>query len=257
MSSPLSPSLGDTWRTKRSIMRLLGEDPEYPGEIEAGRAGRRFTVESYPIVRACEKSGHEHRTEDGAMVKVARSPVYQLKVSLKGSKPPIWRRLLVPSAVSLAQLHRVLQLAMGWTDSHLHQFEVHGQFYRVPDPEFGKGTKNEARVRLADVLTREKDGMTYEYDFGDGWEHKIVLEKILETHETPAVPRCIGGARACPPEDCGGVWGYMELLAALRDPSHESHDEMREWLGEDFDPEHFDVGETDALLASLRARVKP
>ena len=115
------------------------------------------------------------------MAKVAQSPVYQLKVSLNGAKPPIWRRLLVPSAVSLAQLHRILQLAMGWTDSHLHQFEVHGQFYGVPDPEFGKGTKNEARVRLADVLMHEKDSMIYEYDFGDGWEHKIVLEKILET----------------------------------------------------------------------------
>lgn len=191
-----------------------------------------------------------------AMARAAQSQVYQLKVSLSGAKPPIWRRLLVPSAVSLAQLHRILQLAMGWTDSHLHQFEVHGQFYGVPNPEFGKDIKNEARVRLADVLMREKDSMMYEYDFGDGWEHKIVLEKILEHSEAGAAPRCIGGARACPPEDCGGIWGYMDILAALRDPSHESHEEIREWFDDDFDPEHFDVGETDALLAPWRGRTE-
>jgi pRiA4b ORF-3-like protein len=188
------------------------------------------------------------------MAKASEARVYQIKITLDGTKPPIWRRLLVPGSVTLAKLHDILQIAMGWTDSHLHQFEARGEFYGKPDPEFGAPMKAESRVRLDEVLVRVKDAMIYEYDFGDGWTHKIVLEKILEPAEGIVAPSCIAGARACPPEDCGGIWGYEELLGALGDPSHPEHDEMLEWMGGPFEPEHFDADEINKWLAPRRRR---
>ncbi len=188
------------------------------------------------------------------MAKTSGSRVHQIKVTLNGVKPPVWRRLLVPSSVSLKVLHDILQMAMGWTDSHLHQFVARGQIFGIRDAEFGENTKNEARVRLDQVLIREKDAMVYEYDFGDGWTHKVVLEKISEPAESTAVPSCISGGGACPPEDCGGIWGYDEFLKAIGDSSHPEHMEMLEWIGGAFDPERFDVGEINKLLAPKRRR---
>lgn len=179
---------------------------------------------------------------------------YQLKVTLSGIRPPIWRRLLVPSSLSLKDLHDLLQIAMGWTDSHLHQFNTNSAVYGQPDIEFGMHRINENRVRLDEVLRRVKDTMTYDYDFGDGWEHKIVLEKIIEIPDDGAVPSCIAGARACPPEDCGGVWGYAELLEVTSDPSHPEHEEMLEWIAEDFDPERFDIAEVNAIIWQVKWR---
>jgi hypothetical protein len=180
--------------------------------------------------------------------------VYQLKVTLHGVKPPVWRRLLVGSSISLRKLHDILQVALGWTDSHLHLFEVRGQTYGVPDPVFASDTLSEAKVTLDQVLLREKDAMFYDYDFGDGWRHKIVLEKIVERGAEERIPSCIGGARACPPEDCGGIWGYANLLKAIVDSSHPEHEEMLEWIGEDFDPSYFDPEEINAVIAPKRKR---
>ena len=180
--------------------------------------------------------------------------LYQIKVSLNGVRPPIWRRLLVPGSVSLKDLHDVLQAAIGWTDSHLHQFVARGTLYGRPDPEFGRGCVNEKGVRLDGVLRAEKDAMTYEYDFGDGWQHKVVLEKILGSAEDDVAPSCTAGARACPPEDCGGVWGYANLLKIISDSSHPEHDEMLEWLGDQFEPERFDVSEINSMLGKMKLR---
>jgi hypothetical protein len=179
---------------------------------------------------------------------------YQIKVTLNGIRPPIWRRLLVPSSLSLMELHDVVQIAVGWTDSHLHQFVARGILYGQPDPEFGMGRANERRVRLDEVLRAEKDAMTYEYDFGDGWEHKIILEKVLGNAEHDVAPSCIAGARACPPEDCGGVWGYANLLKIISDSSHPEHREMLEWLGDHFEPERFDISETNSVMATMKRR---
>ncbi len=145
---------------------------------------------------------------------------YQIKITLVGSKPPIWRRVLVADTMTLARLHDVIQIAMGWTDSHLHQFAVKGQLYGTPDPEFDVEVKDAARVKLGGVLKQEKDWIVYEYDFGDSWEHRIVLEKVLPHDASVPVPRCIAGKRVCPPEDCGGIWGYADLLEAIGDPAH-------------------------------------
>lgn len=180
--------------------------------------------------------------------------MYQLKVTLNGIKPPVWRRLLVPSWYSLRDLHEVLQVAMGWTDSHLHQFVARGTLYGQPDTEFGIERVNEKRVRLDEVLRTEKEAMTYEYDFGDGWEHKVVLEKILGHAAEQVAPSCVAGARACPPEDCGGVWGYTDLLKILADPAHPEHEELLEWLDGKFDPEAFDASAINGMLARMKRR---
>jgi hypothetical protein len=168
--------------------------------------------------------------------------VFQLKVTLRGIRPPIWRRVLVPSNLTLLQLHDVLQVLMGWTDSHLHQFEAAGNFYGTPDPELEVERKNERKVRLNEVLHHPKDRMAYEYDFGDSWEHELVLEKIVPRAPRVRYPVVTGGKRACPPEDVGGVWGYGHFLEAVSDSQHPDHEDMVEWSGEGFDPEAFDVG---------------
>lgn len=175
---------------------------------------------------------------------------YQLKVALAGAKPPIWRRFLVDSAMTLAEFHDVLQIVMGWRDSHLHLFTAYGVAYGIPDPEFDlEGVRDERKVKLVQLLRHEKDAMVYEYDFGDGWRHKITLEKILPFDAAAPLPACIKAKGACPPEDVGGLWGYCALLDSLKDPQHPEYEENREWVGEDFDPDAFDLDEVNAQLA--------
>ena len=159
----------------------------------------------------------------------------------------------VPSHITLAKLHRIIQAAMGWYDSHLHQFIVGESYYAMPSiDEFSElGLKDEKKAWLNQVLSKPKKKIVYEYDFGDGWEHTIVLEKILQPDPSVRYPRFVAGARACPPEDCGGTGGYENFLAAIRDPDHEEHDECLEWIGGEFDPEKFDLEEFDAALRHI------
>jgi len=160
---------------------------------------------------------------------------------------------LVPGTISLLKFHDVLQIAMGWDDYHLHQFVAAGQLYGLPDPEFDLDIKNEARAKLNQLLKQKNDSLIYEYDFGDGWEHKVALEKILPLEKDADLPRCIAGKRSCPPEDCGGVWGYQEFVEAIQDPSHPRHHELSDWIGGEFDPEYFDIeGVNEALLEFCR-----
>jgi len=182
----------------------------------------------------------------------AITTVYQLKVTLKGSKPPIWRRIQVPGDVTLYKLHKVLQVAMGWTDSHLHQFIAHGRYYGEPDPDFADmDVVNERRVKLSQVADREKAKFIYEYDFGDDWLHEILVEKILPPEAGASYPACLAGKRSAPPEDCGGIWGYEEFLGAIGDPKHPEHEEMLEWVGGEFDPEAFDLAAVNRELRQL------
>ena len=180
--------------------------------------------------------------------------VYQLKVTLDDSKPPIWRRILVPDNITLADLHEIIQRTMGWGNYHLHMFNIFGQVFGDPeDDEYGDfGTKNEKRYRLNQLGLREKTKFSYEYDFGDSWEHVVLVEKILEPDPDVAYPVCIKGRRACPPEDVGGVWGYAEFLVAIKDPNHPEHEMYTEWIGDDFDPAYFEIDEVNSLLARLR-----
>ena len=186
--------------------------------------------------------------------KTDESPVYQLKVTLKESKPPIWRRIQVRGSTTLAKLHQVLQVVMGWTDSHLHQFIVGGVYFGVPDPEWDLEVKSERRVQLAQVLPDVKNRLVYEYDFGDSWAHELIVEKILPPEPGVRYPRCLAGKRACPPEDCGGVPGYCQILEALAEPEAEEHEELLAWVGDDFDPERLDLDAIDRQLMGLGTR---
>ena len=178
-----------------------------------------------------------------------RVKTYQLKISLLNARPPIWRRLLVAGSTPLSVMHDLIQIAMGWTNSHLHHFIAHEQFYGVPDPDFGwDEVLDESRYKLSQLLKREKDSLIYEYDFGDSWRHKITLEKILLTGPETRLPGCLKGKGSCPPEDVGGVWGYQHFLEAISDPQHPEHGEMLEWVGGPFDPADFDLEETNRLL---------
>jgi hypothetical protein len=176
-------------------------------------------------------------------------PIYQIKVSLQGSKPPVWRRLLVSSDTSLSQLHQIIQTAMGWWDSHLHQFIVGDVYYGVPSPDAWYEVKDEHRAKLNQIAPQEKAKFVYEYDFGDDWRHAILVEKILPPDPAKKLPVCIKGKHACPPEDVGGIWGYETFLEAIADPEHEEHDSYLEWVGGAFDPASFDI---DAINEQLR-----
>ncbi len=180
--------------------------------------------------------------------KKAPSEIYQIKVTLKNSKPPIWRRLLVPSNITLARLHDIIQVAMGWQDYHLHQFTIGGVYYGEPEPDMDwVEVRDERRFHLNQLSPGAK--FVYEYDFGDGWEHVVLIEKALPPDPERRYPVCIKGRRACPPEDVGGIWGYEEFLKAIQDPKHEEHEEYLEWVGGEFDPERFDLEEVNAALS--------
>lgn len=179
-------------------------------------------------------------------------PVYQIKVTLNDSKPPIWRRILVRGDTTLGQLHGILQAVMGWADYHLHQFTVGQRYYGVPHPDYGFEMHDEGPVTLNDIIPGEKFRFRYEYDFGDSWLHNLLVEKILAPEPGQHYPVCIKGKRACPPEDVGGIWGYADFLEAIRTPDHPEHEDMLEWVGGEFDPEAFDLHEVNEALRALR-----
>ncbi len=178
--------------------------------------------------------------------------IYQLKVTLRGTRPPIWRRVRVASDVTLYRLNDILQTVMGWTNSHLHHFRAGGTFYGTPDPEFGFEIHNEKKFRLGEVLRRPKERMVYEYDFGDGWEHDVVLEAVTATVPGERYPVVVAGKRRCPPEDVGGVVGFYDFLETMADPKHPEHKNMREWWGGIFDAKAFDIQDVNAALWGRR-----
>lgn len=186
------------------------------------------------------------------------SSIYQLKISLEGIVPQIWRRVLVPSDLPLSKLHTVIQAAMGWTNSHLHEFLVgetrSSRRFRLSEPAPDEPIRSEAKVKLFEVAPTLKSTLRYHYDFGDGWMHKVVVEKVLASDPALMAPRCLDGQRACPPEDCGGIPGYYQLLDILTDPRHPEHDEMLEWLEDDFDAEAFDITATNRELTRRFSR---
>lgn len=173
--------------------------------------------------------------------------VYRFKITLQDTAPEIWRRIETED-VTLAQLHELIQTAMGWTNSHLHQFEIADS--RHTDPRFmmddldDLGAIDYSGVRVSDLVSEHGPElvMGYEYDFGDGWQHEIVLEEVTQPEPRVRYPRCIDGERACPPEDVGGVYGFANYVEAITDPSHSEHDEFLEWSGP-FDPTKFDAAQ--------------
>jgi hypothetical protein len=178
--------------------------------------------------------------------------VYQINVTLKGSKPPIWRRMQVTSETTLAQLHRILQRVMGWEGYHLYQFVIGGLEYGDPSILEEMEGEDARRVTLATLVWDEQDKFLYAYDFGNRWEHELLMEKILPPEAGKRYPMCLAGKRACPPEDCGGIWGYTGFLEAIHDPKHPKHEEMLEWVGGAFDPDACDLDEVNTELQSLK-----
>lgn len=166
--------------------------------------------------------------------------LYQFKVTLRGIHPPIWRRIQVWEDAMLAQLHRVLQMVMGWEDYHLHEFRIGRKVYGMPDLDDERKITDVKRARIHDVVQRVGTEFEYVYDFGDDWEHDLLLEAILQPDPNIRYPRCIAGERNCPPEDVGGSGGYENYLAALADPEHEEHEDMLAWRGP-LDPEAFSL----------------
>ena len=190
------------------------------------------------------------------MAKVHHLPatgLLQLRIELESIEPLIWRQLVVPDTITLTRLHHVIQAAMGWTDTHLHEFDIGHQRYGVPDPDwdFDGSIISEKRVPLLKALAARKS-FTYLYDFGDGWEHKVTVKKALPGAQPKRYAICIGGENACPPEDVGGPYGYADYLTAIRDKNHPEHEDMLAWGREDFDRGAFDLEETNTILKRIR-----
>jgi hypothetical protein len=231
------------------LVQLLGGTPAslqslLPGTLPGPAAARS----KKPALRA------------GQGKRAASDSAYQIKITLRGvSKPPVWRRVLVPADIRLDQLHEVIQRAMGWDSYHMHLFADGWSEYGVPDRELGH--LDESAVRLSELLADTGDKLGYTYDFGDDWEHDVQLEKILPSAADMAYPVCTAGKGACPPEDCGGAWGYANLKDTLADPDDEEHQDMREWLSlesaEDFDPAEFSIEEVNGRLGFLSLQNPP
>lgn len=248
LSRSVTGSMNDQVRLARTLIELRGAST---GEVEQllRRTPMSALHQGFPDrafrAQAALPSGETMKTRPDEI------PVYQLHVSLEDAEPAIWRRVLVGADIPLDWMHRLLQVVMGWTNSHLHRFEAGGVVYGEDADGPGRHGPRESRTRLHEVLRAEGDRLTYEYDFGDGWRHQVLLEKIVELPSDVELPHVLAGERACPPEDSGGVFGYAWLLETVRDPSHPDHAANLEWLGEDFDPEAFDA---DAINARMHGR---
>src|SRR5664280_203607 len=187
-----------------------------------------------------------------ARKRTPNNSIFQLKVTLRQVKPAVWRRLLVPADVTLAEFHYIINEAMGWTCSHLHSFSIGKRTFGDPelDPDGELKYENEREATLAS-LADVGQKLTYLYDFGDDWYHDVSIEKRLAFDTRISYPLCIAGARACPPEDCHGPHGYQELVEAIRDEKHTEHDEILAWVGGYFDPEGFDPNRTNTALREM------
>jgi len=184
-------------------------------------------------------------------MKKKEKKIHQFKITLKDVDPPIWRRIHVRSDISLHRLSTTVLIAMDWSGGHLRQFKIDGKFYGMPCDEFESGDEpiDERNVLLQSLSHDKLKTFGFEYDFGDGWRHSVELEKVLDPEKGRKYPICIGGARKCPPDDCGGTDGYEDFLEAIKNPNHPEHRSMSEWIGYKFDPEVFCL---DSVNSNLR-----
>jgi hypothetical protein len=181
--------------------------------------------------------------------KRAAPKLYELHVELEDIEPLIWRRILVPGSIKLPKLHDLLQLVMGWSDSHLHSFEVgHKTFSLAHDEMEDLNILDEQKYTLGRILGESVREFVYEYDFGDSWRHRIKVKPVPQPNTDWFYPLCIAGERAAPPDDVGGVMGYLEFLSAIQDPKHDEHESMLTWIGGAFDPEGFDLNAINRAL---------
>jgi hypothetical protein len=184
--------------------------------------------------------------------------IIQLKITLKNSSPPIWRRVLVYKQMNFHDLHYIIQKVMGWENDHLWEFKFKNQRIGIIDDEpedFGFFEEDEIadaeELQLDEIISRPKEKFDYEYDFGDSWHHEILVEKFLPYDKKTKYPICIKGKLNCPPEDCGGLWGYYNLLEAIEDKNHPEHKDMLEWLGGEYNKDYFNLEETNNKLRNF------
>jgi hypothetical protein len=252
-----------TLAQRKLVAKLM---PAFAGRLKLNEPNQRiidFTVaelrklkETMEAAIQEARTGYERRplrlvlaATDQAIAQGQRLPaadtVYQFKITLQDSHPPIWRRIQVKNC-TLDKLHEHIQTSMGWTNSHLNHFRIDDQLYG--DPELMQenfeqlGYKDSTTTKISDVLpkTGKRFRFQYEYDFGDSWDHEVLFEGVVRAEPKVKYPRCLEGARACPPEDCGGVWGYADFVEAIQNPDDERHEELLEWVGGRFNPEKFD-----------------
>ncbi|MGZ0087283.1 plasmid pRiA4b ORF-3 family protein [Caldibacillus thermoamylovorans] len=235
---------------EKKLMDLIDELMTMLGSTESARPRGRW-VEAPKSKSSPSKKPRRSKT------------AYQLKISLNGIRPPIWRRVLVPGHATFHELHLIIQEAMGWEQAHLYEFDFGSVLVGLPDGwdsfQLEKELMDARRIKLQQWLTEEKQKFLYIYDFGDYWRHIITVEKIETVPKPLERAACLKGKRACPPEDCGGVYGYLELLEAAAQKDSLADPELRElvdWMydmkGNDFDPDAFDVEEANERLAYIR-----
>jgi len=257
-SAVFADAFGNRRFLEEARQRLAG-DPDAAGWFEAMVARKRVLfgdderlIGAWKFVRT--PAGVRLRAEarhPGASPKGGRDRkggVLEIEVTLRHVQPRVWRRIRVRGGTTLGELHHVIQAAMGWDEEHLHKFVAGDRSYGPRDMSREPIGENENRITVSDALPRRRSRILYEYDFGDGWEHDIVLEDVLPEAGTERTPMVIDGARACPPEDCGGFAGYARMLAILRDPKHPEHEDMLEGCGGEFDPEAFEVSAANRRL---------
>jgi hypothetical protein len=175
------------------------------------------------------------------------SHVYQLKITLAHVSPLIWRRIQTPDC-TLSKLHEIIQNCMGWGGEHLWAFVINGQEFGE-DPGGYSEMLSPLKIGLSQLVARGIKKFRYDYDFGDDWQHVVLIERVVEPDPKQRYPRCLKGSRACPPEDCGGPWGYPHFLEAIQNPEHTEHEDMLDWIGGEFDPEKFDLEAVNRRLA--------
>jgi len=207
-------------------------------------------------------SGMFHTAQGDKFMDTESLSVYYLRITLKDSNPSIWRDVLVPSNLTLEELHYVIQTVMGWDNCHLHQFIAEKMFYndnvdsdnsqsKVDSLEMEEHDRNERKYKISELLPEEKTSIIYEYDLGDSWTHQVELKKILPADAEVRQPRCVQGEQACPPEDCGGVWGYTDMLEAFQNAETSEKDEILTGFSEDFNPDFFDIDAVNRVLKHL------
>jgi len=256
----LSGRLAATETAAKSTQFTLDELDELLDHV-AGSAYRAKGNEKQKVLRIVEKvSKLLGSTIDPDEMPKHRHPkntdaVFQIKITLRGIDPPIWRRIQTRDC-TLGQLHEVIQVTMGWEFEHLYGFNIGGVEYEDLEMESDDDVEDACDTKLSEVLpTRNRRSrFAYEYDFGDGWSHQLIVEERFLPEKGVKYPICVAGQRACPPEDCGGPWGYPEFVEAISNPDHRSHDEMLEWVGGEFDPERFDREAVNGALRRLRTR---
>lgn len=186
----------------------------------------------------------------------SKEVIFQFKIELKGLRPPVWRRFLVGSNITFYQFHNIIQNVMGWENYHIYQFVLGRNSYILDSEDdadgfFGVDIQRSNVLKLSDIFKNEKQKIEYEYDFGDGWEHRITLEKIVEKENNVNYPICIAGKRNCPPEDIGGIGGYQYFLEVIKNPENGDYEEMIQYSGDDFDPEEFDIEFINEILEDV------